>query len=371
MDSLNPRITNNSSRPEIDHSKSSDNVLLKLNIDSYSEPMHYDYHTANKLQNNENISTQPQISTTHNKNRLEISFNEFVDTHRQFSFTNANNKKRKSHDNNEGFEPIDDSDEYGEYDDRESSCEPSPTPIVSDLDELLADTPNMQRMADTPDTNAISGPSFPVHGISIPYIDSDNDESDTPEPCDTPLSVANDIININNQCPYGTAEEIKLSSEDDSNSDIDYDQFITEDNMDNMSYHAALSPKSKSWQKITMTRMNYKRCKRIKCITPITQEMAEWKLNNMNTRRRSVANITPSVHKLFKLDDDLLKIREEYLARTNKSSDHQLLPPQISHIKKDTSSDQLNDTNHNNNSDKTNSKPMPVSIQLKKIQIPK
>eukprot|EP01083_Nonionella_stella_P127196 385331_1 len=82
MDSLNPRITNNSSRPEIDHSKSSDNVLLKLNIDSYSEPMHYDYHTANKLQNNENISTQPQISTTHNKNRLEISFNEFVDTHR-------------------------------------------------------------------------------------------------------------------------------------------------------------------------------------------------------------------------------------------------------------------------------------------------
>ena len=54
----------------------------------------------------------------------------------------------------------------------------------------------------------------------------------------------------------------------------------------------------------------------IKCITPITQEMAELKLKKFVNRRRSVANITPSVHKLFKLDPDLMRIREEYLQRS-------------------------------------------------------
>ena len=72
---------------------------------------------------------------------------------------------------------------------------------------------------------------------------------------------------------------------------------------------------SKSWQEITMTRIRHKESKHIKCITPITQQMAEMKINSHQKRRRSVANITDSVHRLFKIDPDLLKIRDEYLQK--------------------------------------------------------
>lgn len=75
-----------------------------------------------------------------------------------------------------------------------------------------------------------------------------------------------------------------------------------------------------------MTAANYKKSQFIKCITPITQEMAEMKIKRFVNRRRSVANITPSVHKLFKLDPDLMRIREEYLQRSrsqNNDSDEE------------------------------------------------
>ena len=73
---------------------------------------------------------------------------------------------------------------------------------------------------------------------------------------------------------------------------------------------------SRSWQEKTMTQRNYKSSQRIKCITPITQAMAEMKIKSIVNRRRSVANITPSVHRLFKLDPDLMKIRQQYLQRS-------------------------------------------------------
>ena len=69
-----------------------------------------------------------------------------------------------------------------------------------------------------------------------------------------------------------------------------------------------------------MTSIRYKKCKEIKCITPISQKMAEMTINAIDLRRRSVANITPSIHKLFKLDPDLLKIREEYLEKVKSQS---------------------------------------------------
>merc|ERR1712228_1064545 len=49
-------------------------------------------------------------------------------------------------------------------------------------------------------------------------------------------------------------------------------------------------------------------------------------VNAIDLRRRSVANITPSIHKLFKLDPDLLKIREEYLEKLKSQSSESLTP---------------------------------------------
>merc|ERR1712228_58860 len=49
-------------------------------------------------------------------------------------------------------------------------------------------------------------------------------------------------------------------------------------------------------------------------------------VNAIDLRRRSVANITWAIHKLFKLDPDLLKIREEYLEKLKSQSSESLTP---------------------------------------------
>ena len=134
----------------------------------------------------------------------------------------------------------DDADNDSELD---SEPEPSPTPIVSDLDDLLADNPNIysnsndSSISPTKSLNLninISQPSSINHGISIPY-NVDDEDSDTPEPLDTPQTPGNGShCNFDNIC-YNqnvrslninvdittTDDDTKLDEEDMILSDLD------------------------------------------------------------------------------------------------------------------------------------------------------
>ena len=142
MDTSAP--TQHNIRSEFDQSYSP-NATPKLNAQTQSEPVPKHKRMVNKQQK----------TSQHKDEEAELSENE-----RQFSFENAG--------------------------DRES------TPIVSDLDELMADTPTMARISDR---NHSQNDNLNL-SISIPYsLDNDND-SDTPQPLDTPRNTEFDALTI-------------------------------------------------------------------------------------------------------------------------------------------------------------------------------
>jgi len=348
--------TNHRSRAEINHTPYNNspspspynpnaNKHLLLNA-AYSEPIPQSRILLTNAEDTENIPPQSSFQFTtitntttnhiqsqskHNSDPLKNQLDSIMSNHRQYDHDD-NDRMFKSQENeevtmNENQLHEDDADNDSELD---SEPEPSPTPIVSDLDDLLADTPNIYSNISI--TNSSSSPSkdtlkistnipsissFPTHGISIPY-NLDDEDSDTPEPLDTPQTPGSNC-NFDN-VPYHNLhvnvnindDDTKLEEEDIILSDLDD---VNIDDIPPPSYRPILGL-SRSWQEKTMTNRSYKSSQRIKCITPITQEMAEMKIKKFVNRRRSVANITPSVHKLFKLDPDLMRIREEYLQRS-------------------------------------------------------
>jgi len=201
------------------------------------------------------------------------------------------------------------------------------TPLISDLDEL-----------DTDHEHHTSAHAHIIHGDH-----SDHDvDSDTPEPFDTPLSLEQSAFDDDgmqmfpvtltpravHEC-HDDDDENDAESDCDTDWDIDAEDDDDDDEGDDIKHESEdttlptlsslprLVLVNRSWEHATMTRVGYGASKCIKCITPITRQMAVSQIKDYSKamRRRSVAYITPSVHRLFPLDADLLQIRDEYLQK--------------------------------------------------------
>ena len=129
---------------------------------------------------------------------------------------------------------------------------------------------------------------------------SDHSDTATPEPQDTPQ-------------PILEIDSIKLNYLD------NIPQLTLSDDYSLDEIGATQIEQSRSLELRTCTKIKSSSSS-IKCITPTTQSIAENKIKNY-FRRRSVANIDHTIHRLFQLDPDLLKIREEYLERLDNDSD--------------------------------------------------
>merc|ERR1712154_2759 len=162
------------------------------------------------------LSNNHQTHNGHNQTMQAMqAFTEFMEEHRQFSFEE---KKVAS------LEMSDISDH--DNSEREES-----------------DTPNIQRIVDNVENSDhanIAMPGFPIHGISIPY-NVDDDDSDTPEPLDTPQTLEY------GHCDYN---DIKIQSDPENDSD--------EDLLPSSFPELSISLNTKTWKEIKTQRMRRK-----------------------------------------------------------------------------------------------------------------
>jgi len=179
--------------------------------------------------------------------------------------------------------------DYDSSSDCESEPEPSPapslTPIISDLDDLLSDSPM-----------PILSPLTQCTAHSM----SDGEVSDTPEPGDTPWTLDHSPSPHSDAKPQPDGDDLDSLCSD---SDFDFDA----DDVPTLSINV-----SDSITERTMTRINPHRHQTIKSFTPITESMAKRRIHSHFTRRRSVQNVSDSMHRLIALDSDLERIRTEF-----------------------------------------------------------
>jgi len=166
----------------------------------------------------------------------------------------------------------------------ESEPEPSPslTPLVSDLDVFLEE--------DSP--------------IPIPSPLVDDEETETPEPAVSPFSRRRRRQSETEENNESIDEDPAHSDCDDFNFDLDADDSPTP----RLTASGSLTER-------TMTRLEPQRHQKIKCFTPITQQMARRRIQSKFARRRSVQHVSPSMHFVFPLDSDLQQIRADFVER--------------------------------------------------------
>jgi len=367
--------SNDRSRAEVDHSKPSYNRnrntsvqgTLALSFESYSEPLPQ----SRVLITEENEENQaPSMFTmppsSHNRDANERDVRSILKRFDEISTSNHHDARaheqetKELEDVNCPFEQLVEAKKSinltvpDEEEDNEEFSEPEPsaTPVVSDLDEMFEvdSRPNSvdrNLRVNLVDVDLPSSAS-PARGSAyIPYI-MDDEDSETPEPLDTPQTPGgHDYDACYNQIEYKQEEEAVEHLDEDavnfvnlrmvsafssdhehdlSDADMSLDMELDLDldlDLEDAVIPAELAPptlqSSTSWEQkvVRETNISFNSSKMIKCITPITQQMAEMRIRRRAPRRRSVANITPSIHRLFQLDPDLLQIRDEF-ERLNK-----------------------------------------------------